>query len=383
MKTHNHRTLILCLITLFNLNPTASADVIPNPGDIPAGQALTVNPSDTLFVEMANGGADLSVWGTLVNQGQIHAMDSDFYGSNIYIGGIFENHGNAFVNGALSILGGSGTSTHKIINHAGGNIVLSGYVDMYSQESQLENAGKFHVIKALGHNAQAYYGFTAGIIRGNIRNTGTFLIDRNNGMNICQNFGKIVIANEGVFEIGKDNICDFGIGTVSTNNLTTYRQTKGETVVNGTFGAHMLELQGGTVSGTGTLLRMPEQFQTAGVNISPGSRGAPFGTLTLVPEANDLIFTFGSINIELGGPNQGHDRVHVNGDLYVVGATIINVTLHGGYVPRRGESFTILSANHIGNHAGGVASRVKLPQLGAGLSWQVVNDGLTVKLNVI
>jgi hypothetical protein len=366
-------------ITLISLCVTATADLIENPESIPVGQSLTVNPQDTLSIGPTSihpAGASISIRGTLINQGQVNALKNGSSGGNIYVQGILSNSGNIFADGALSITG------DKIINQAGGNIILSGYMDMYNNNAYFENAGRMSVIGALGHRVYPG-GFTAGVLRGTIKNTGTFILDRDNVSNICLNYERAVLINEGVFEVKKGSTCDFGAAQAGGDTWTEYRQTKGETIVDGIFGAHKITLQGGTLSGTGTILNMPSINSSARLNVSPGTTGSPFGTLTLIPESHNgyVDFSRGTITIELGGLYPAHDQLHVEGE-FILGNVKINVSLRDGFVPKAGDSFTLLSANSVTDFGVPIESRLDLPALPSGLSWQAVNDGITVKLNV-
>lgn len=256
-------------------------------------------------------------------------------------------------------------------------------MDFYSNDAYFENAGHMRVIRGLGHLVSGYTeGFTAGVLRGTIKNTGTFVLDRDNGSNLCLNWARATIINEGVFEVKKGSICDFG-EYPDPEGETIYRQTKGETIVDGVFGAHKITLQGGTLSGTGTILNMPSINSSARLNVSPGTTGSPFGTLTLIPESHNgyVDFSRGTIMIELGGLYPAHDQLHVEGEC-ILGNVKINVSLRDGFVPKAGDSFTLLSANSVTDFGVPIESRLDLPELPSGLSWQVINNGTTVKLNV-
>lgn len=365
--------LSFSFITLISVSGSTIADLIPGPRWIRPGESLTINPRDTL-----QGWGDVD--GHLINHGLIYAPQR----ASIFVGGILDNYGNIVVDEAFSIRGGSGNGVNrKIINHTGGNILLSGYMDFYSNDAYFENAGHMRVIRGLGHLVSGYTeGFTAGVLGGTIKNTGTFVLDRDNGSNLCLNWARATIINEGVFEVKKGSICDFG-EYPDPEGETIYRQTKGETIVDGVFGAHKITLQGGTLSGTGTILNMPSINSSARLNVSPGTTGSPFGTLTLIPESHNgyVDFSRGTIMIELGGLYPAHDQLHVEGEC-ILGNVKINVSLRDGFVPKAGDSFTLLSANSVTDFGVPIESRLDLPELPSGLSWQVINDGTTVKLNV-
>src|SRR5690606_11498339 len=210
---------------------------------IPVGESLTVGYRDTLYTRPNStypSGVSLSVRGSLINEGQVNALNQGPRG-DIYVSGTLTNYGNIFADKAFSIT--ASTTGGSIRNEPGGSIILGGYIDMYSDNAYFENAGHMRIIRGLGHVVSGYLqGFTAGLLRGTIKNTGMFVLDRDNGLNLCLNYGKVTIINEGIFEVKKGSTCDFG-GVPDPEGETIYRQTKGETIVDGVFGAHKITLQ--------------------------------------------------------------------------------------------------------------------------------------------
>jgi hypothetical protein len=138
------------------------------------------------------------------------------------------------------------------------------------------------------------------------------------------NAGQVEVDDSSVFGVNRD-----------------YTQTDGSTFLNaGTLHVGGLaDIQGGVVSGTGTL---DGTVQNAGTLIA-GSVGQP-GVLTIT---GDLIETAGgTLYLEIGGPNAGTDQ----GQLVVNGAATLDgsltVFLTNGYQPPSGTPFQILSAGN-------------------------------------
>jgi hypothetical protein len=320
------------------------------------GQTVTVNATDTA----THAG---QIWGTLNNYG-ITSLDSfaDLFGT-------LNNYGLLITKDI--------THNGKTINHAGGHIVMTGYIDMYSTNSLFDNAGKVSVINAIGDggNVGSNAPFTY-LFRGPINNSGTFLIDRGSNQNVCPQSGIGTITNSGLFEIAKNTLCDFAARPATDYARATYIQTAGETRVNGTFSAHSLDLRGGTVSGSGSVKNI-ETFMPSQVTVAPG---APLGTLNLTPigGGGEFFCMQCTIEIELGGAS-GNDLLKVNSEFYLHNEKI-SVVLRNGFVPKRGDSFTVITANYMLEY--GSPPIYLLPQLPGGLTWNVAVSDTAMTLTV-
>jgi len=134
--------------------------------------------------------------------------------------------------------------------------------------------------------------------------------------------------NQGTFEISSQT-------TYSTN--ISYTQNSGETVVNGAFEADNIQINAGAIRGNGIVTANNTLMLGRGAGFSPGSIASSLDTLTINVDGGMLISVFNYVNIELG--SVGHDKLHVNGDLYLFGT--INVTLQG--LPA--QSYEIISSD--------------------------------------
>lgn len=124
-------------------------------------------------------------------------------------------------------------------------------------------------------------------------------------------------------------------------NGAEYIQSDGTTVVNGTLSAdEFVRLDGGALSGSGTV--STPQLVNAGGSLEPGDST---GVLTIAGEY--LQQAAGDLRIELGGPQAGsqHDQLAVQGDAVLAGA--LRVLPTAGFVPQVGQSFVILTADHL------------------------------------
>jgi hypothetical protein len=211
------------------------------------------------------------------------------------------------------------------------------------------------------------------IFKGIIKNSGSMLIDRNVGSNICMSMGGVGnFINEGVFEIAGGSLCHFAENPATKFLKTTYIQNAGETKVNGSFSAHQVTLNKGVLSGNGNLAGTISPVANA-VTIAPG---APVGTLTINPDNSQLQCSGCSVAIELSGATTA-DQLHVNGDFNIDGGNL-NVQLLDGYVPAPGATFTVITANSV--NFNGAAPTYTLPTLPNGRTWNVQNTGTEVVL---
>lgn len=179
---------------------------------VKTGESKIINPGDTV-----NNYGNTTLGGSVVNNGLIIKS-----GSSIFTTGTFNNNGNIVIHEAGSISG-----TFK--NNVTGYIMMGGYLDMYQVGSLFENSGRIDVVQPLGTETLTEAPFTF-VIRGTIKNNSTGVIRLNRAIpephqHVCQagtsSVGvPVTFYNQGLFEIGFDTICDFGVeseASISTN----------------------------------------------------------------------------------------------------------------------------------------------------------------------
>ncbi len=180
------------------------------------------------------------------------------------------------------------------------------------------------------------------------------------------------LVNQGAFNlnvsaaIGQASTVLLNQGTITiasgqTMNLAgAFTQTAGATILDGATltAANPLLIQGGSVTGTGTI----NQSVTSGGTFSPGNSN---GVLKVAGAYTQT--SAGALNITLGGPAAGtqYSQLLVTGPAQIGGQ--LRATLTNGFVPTNGSSFVVLSASQVS----GKFSSLDLPPLAAGQSWQV------------
>lgn len=157
------------------------------------------------------------------------------------------------------------------------------------------------------------------------------------------NQGTITLSmNDAVlFSPGKASFANAGTVQVSAATLTLvglpYTQTEGSTLlIEGGLRAPLVDVQGGILSGTGSILG---DVQNAG-ELQVGGAGMA-GSLTVF--GNYTQTTAGSLSIELGGLTQGgeYDSLAVTGTATLDG--LLRVALINGFVPNADDLFTFLA----------------------------------------
>ena len=209
-----------------------------------------------------------------------------------------------------------------------------------------------------GNNILA--GFTTNAATGNFRLA--------SGASLTTSGGDFI--NAGLFTIAKNSI--FTVGGSSFN----FTQTGGTTTVDGKLasaGAGMLNLNGGSLFGTGSLF----YSVTDAATLSPGDATTKPGVLTVSRWYTQS--AAGALDISIGGaaPGTGYDRLNVT-----KGATLggtLNIQLINGFVPAIGSTFDILNASSVS----GVFTTVNGLAINASEHFQVTYNGDRVTLTVV
>ncbi|MGD0046217.1 MAG: PEP-CTERM sorting domain-containing protein, partial [Bryobacteraceae bacterium] len=147
--------------------------------------------------------------------------------------------------------------------------------------------------------------------------------------------GQFSLLNGATFTSGGD-FANSGAVTIDAGSdfnagANTYTQTGGSTIVDGTLLAATIDLNGGDISGTGTL---EGNLDNQG-DVDPGD--APG---TLIIDGDYTQSSSGVLNIEIDGASD-FDRLAISGDAELDGT--LNVTFGGGFGPQNLETFTIMT----------------------------------------
>ena len=343
----------------FFLGVSTAANAIFVNGDalvFAPGQTYNNPVTDTLtFANTKNLSDAFDNYGKIVMTGTIDANNNVLsYPYPLWMK-VFNNYGT--VDAANGYIGVRGNSAHKLVNKPTGIINASlDYFHIYAR-AQLENYGAINFVPRVGQG-QTYDSYYFNIyFNARFDNYGSTRFDSV----VDGQFGSTAatISNYGDFEITPN-------GSYSTK--AAYSQISGETRVNGAFSASTIDLQGGRLSGTGTVRGLRSVGDKA--TIAPGTE---IGALTV---DNDLTLG-GSLDIELGSPQTGSDRVVVNGILNLNNVRL-NVLLRDSSLMPLGTTYTIITANQIT----GEMLDPGLPSLPSGARFILEYTGTAVRLTV-
>lgn len=203
------------------------------------------------------------------------------------------------------------------ISNNGGNLTNSGTLS----SAQIANSGTFN---------------NSGAVTGNINNSGTFnnsasLYGGMNNAGILNNHGAIInnkaFTNAGTF-----------VNSGSVQGSGTFSQTAGTSQINGAFAQSAMNLQGGSMFGTGTITSV---VTNTGATIQGGSAGIA-GTLTI---SGSLTQGSGGTIQELisGTSTDQYSHITINGSAGTAALDgILNITTGDSFSFAAGDIFSIL-----------------------------------------
>jgi hypothetical protein len=248
---------------------------------------------------------------------------------------------------------GGGSPTYTLgsgVNLSGSIYTIGYYQSITGGAFTLNNQGTIN----LNTNA-----FTSYVGAGNLtlNNTGTFEAANSNVVNFVGGF-----ANAGTLNVGSGSTINFNSG---------FTQTAGATVADGTLnlnnGANTLTVQGGMLSGGGTV---KGSVISAGT-VSPGSN---LGTLNITGAYTQQ--SGGALTIDLGGYGKGssYSLLNVTGAAGLSGT--LNIALVNNFEPLVGDMFEIVD---YGSHTGTFSN---VTGAGNGFDFNVVYNAANIMLDV-
>ncbi len=318
-----------------------SAGSVTFTGPVQLGTSLEVG--DATFAPAVGGPVTLLTGALLVGQGGLHGTDS-------------------FVaNGLLTLGAGTDLSVPAMDAYGGLTIdATTGYFPTI-HGTTLNNYGAATIQTGFAYSMFLSQGATINNLAGasfTVSGTGGLIVDQDNSPVAFNNAGtltcnisggfdmsQVAVANTGSLAVqqgwfGLANVCNSGSLTVASGaafGVGTYTQTAGSTIVNGgTINGGGLSINGGALSGTGTI----NAAVTNGGQVIPGGT-ATAGTLTI--NGNYTQTSTGALDIDIGGTTPGtqYDQLAVSGAAMLGGR--INVSLINGFHPILGNTFQPLT----------------------------------------
>ena len=303
---------------------------------------LTIVNNGTIIASDSNGAA-LNIhagWtsGKLTNNGTLAAASGD----TLYINGVLTNYDA----NTKTLTGGTYGAAGTIVLRSGYNITTNAATIVLSGTGSQILAGSNDALANLSVNASE----------------GTFKIKNGRDFTTAGDF-----TNAGHVNVGSGSTL-----TIGKDGSATYTQTSGTTKVNGTLITNLIAIEGGSLTGTGTILGSLANYGT----INPGN--SP-GTLNITGDyTQDATAT---LLIELAGTTQGteYDWLNVSGTATLDGT--LEVTLYGTFELSdlsKGDTFVILTADSIL----GTFASVTYDDMDDAL-WKIIYGDTTVTLEYI
>ncbi len=195
----------------------------------------------------------------------------------------------------------------------------------------------------------------------------------------------VVSADATVWEL---NVSGNGAATMnvrvqSGKTLTTFSGVSleaggGLTLEGGTLDTQYVDIRGGTLAGSGTIMTgsgpVPGQVENRIGTVSPGNST---GTLHIIGRFSNG--ADGLLAMELGGmvPGTDYDQLLVDGPVAIDGTLAVSLINPGGglFTPTVGNMFTLVTATEISGEFAGL-------QLPGGINWRVRYDPSSIRLIV-
>jgi hypothetical protein len=321
---------------------------------------------------------------TLTNTGLMVNESYDGGTSTLTNLGTLTNSGDSYPSGYGGLYNSSEDkgSNSTLTNAAGGKIINHGFfsnISDYSGTSTLTNEAGAE----LTNKAYASLDNVSGLFDGSgistISNAGTLT---NNGYltNYSVNGGTSILSNSGTLTnngtiYNYDSIINSGV----IDNSGTFMQTTGSTVVNvgpdnlgGIYGSGTVDIQGGSLSGNGTI----EASQiTIGENATVKPGNSP-GTLVMI--SDDVQF-LGTLQTEIVSSDV-YDVLEVRGTVTLSDDSLFDFLFDDSYVETDGDSFDFLTAFDFGFGTAPdfdnwfARSNFSVTGLAAGFGWTVTNQ---------
>ena len=261
-------------------------------------------------------------------------------------GGTLAGSGNLTISGPSTWSGGTIAGGGSLTVDSGATVAMPGTVAA-TLNRPLLNKGTITFAAA-----------TNGLLIDGAAVTNAGIIDIRSSQPIGATAGTPAFVNQGLlkksagagvtqFAAPLSNSGQVQIGAGTMNFSGTYTQSAGTTTVlpGATLQTATLSLNGGSLTGNGTIAATVDNHAVVAPGASPG---------TLTISGDYVQASGGSLDIEIGGtaPGTQYDRVLVSGAVTLDGT--LNVIPINGFVPSAGESFQILT---FGSRTGAFAAR--------------------------
>ncbi len=338
--------------------------VLPDTGN-PAGDTVRVLPANTVNYHKASPGV------AYMNPGVIEVQS----------GGTFNNTGWAFIRTTgTGSFDNSGTLVNDanlqvedsatIENRSGATLTNTNYLPVYdyaelNNDGLLENLGYIYTLIDVGdtptiNNTGEIHNYAGSLIYndGIVNNSGTLTNDPGatfettgllSNTGVFVNDGDVYAYDYGGYAGAIQNSGDFLVSATGLVDGTTATQTAGTTAVDGQMTLASIDIEGGSLTGTGTIqgtVRIGDGTGATAI-LDPGNTADDTAALQITGTLE--LASDSELVIEIGGASD-LDQLIVSGASILDGE--LTALLEGGYEPDLGETFTFLTAASVGGGFG-------------------------------
>lgn len=385
----------------------AATGIIRNAGNLEndvTGKLTNEGEIDNQAGTLTNLGQMLTTGALVNNKGAMIENIGQFSSKSASNGGQFINSGQLQIgtpaSGIFGVAEGSFSNNGQLTNSAGGKIVSIVTVDNKS-DGEIDNFGEW-TIEGTGkiNNAGKFVNQSGGLLTNQPAGVGTGVISNlsggqfinagtiNNGF-IFNNYGEAVNQSDAAFNNasftnqagghfvnagvmtnrnthntgGYFQIAGGGVVQGSTTTSDRFIQSAGTTQVDGLLQADQIQIDGGTLSGTGTVESTGDPISIGGLaTVDPGD-GNGIGTLTML---GDVGFG-GKLHIDFGSET-AFDVLKIAGTLNFLEGYSLELRFSNAFRVTDFTSLTFLDATAITGPNLVTASLIGLPD---GYSWEI------------
>jgi hypothetical protein len=390
-----------------------SNQITPNPN--PSGSTISVTGPDEENLSSFENNGTIVIDSTLSNFGILNSNA----GSLLRIGGTLNNFGTLNSAGKFAFVDYSAGVVNNYNTFTNANTDNANYFKLLNNCNTFTNSGFLNLLLLQNtgeatNNSGATLGVDSLSNTGTLSNSGTIVTDAQgtitnsgaldnsgtlhcgmggtlNNSGLLNNSGTLLsglhlnnsgnLNNSGTLQSGpamsinnSGTVNNSGAFTLNFGNTVTgtgtYIQTAGQTVNNGNISQSSIRIEGGSLSGTGTITG--NLTIGSGASVNPGN--SP-GTLTV----NGDVTSDGALVFEIAGLDSGlYDMLNINGNANFTGGHI-TVNFINGFHAAAGNHWDFLSSKTI---SGWDKLHITVNGLGTGLGWTLTHSHGKARLSI-
>ncbi len=285
-------------------------------GSIASGAQLWLDGPQAFIADAAETGRSSALTGLFANAGELFLGDGAGIDSDA---ASFVNSGKLYLFNTASFRAAHDFTNSNLVWFDPGFSATSLGGTQFAVGGTLHNTNSFAFGIEIARNPDH-----ASV--GALDNSGTLLVGSTINVATQQAFFSVT---SGASNTGHVSVSS--LGTIAVGG--TYRQTVGETAIDGALSASEIRIKGGTLHGSGTL--------TGGVVLSGGTIASDDGAAAL--SIHGRLVDHAAMDTTLGVSAEEATRIAVDGDKVALKGATLNVHFGSAFVWQAGETYTVLT----------------------------------------